>query len=65
MAVFTVVNIGNTLEATCKGLLHLCFADETLPPGFRSSWKIKGAIIGEECHNSIEIMPIECFKNLL
>ena len=65
MTVVPVVNVRNTFESTGKSLAHLIFADEALSPGFRTPWKIKGAVIREEFHNRIEIMSIECFKDLL
>jgi len=65
MTVVSVVNVRNALEATRKSLAHLIFADEALSPGFRSSWKIKGAVISEELHDRIEIMSVECCEYLL
>lgn len=65
MTIVSVVNVRNTFESTSKSLAHLIFADEALSPRFRTLWKIKRAVIGEEFHNRIEIMLIECFKDVL
>ena len=65
MSVIAVVNVGKTVEACRQPLSNRRFAYEALSPGFRASWKIKGTIISEEPHNGIQIMPVECFKDLL
>ncbi len=65
MTVISVVNVRNTFESSGKSLTHLGFAYEALAPGFRTPWKVKGAVIREVPHDRIEIMPIERCKDVL
>jgi hypothetical protein len=63
MTVISVVNVRNSFEPPGQRCADLIFADEPLPPRLRASRKIEGAVLGEEFHNRIEVVSIECVKN--
>src|SRR5262245_57958676 len=60
MPIVAVVDVGETLEARGERLSHGGFANEARAPGLRPARHVERAVIGEEFHDRIEIMCVEC-----
>jgi hypothetical protein len=65
MAVFTVVNVRDAAEASRQSLADFVLANETGTPWFGSPGRIEGRVVRKEFHDAIEIVLIECVKQLL
>jgi hypothetical protein len=54
-----VVNVGQTLETSRESFSHSGLALETRAPGLIASWHFEDAIVGEERHDTIEVVRVE------
>src|SRR5512143_1673787 len=63
--VITIVDIRKSSEARCQRLAHGGFAREALSPRLWPTGHVQGAIVGEELHDHVEIVGVECVEDRL
>lgn len=65
VAVFTVMNVRDPAESSGQALADLVLANATCTPRFRSPRHVGGRVVRKEFHDPIEIVLVECVKQLL